>query len=334
MANNEHVNNEDTNNEKTKQTNVKKSINSKIKIGDKEINRVMNASGCWAITEKQINEIANLSDNQTIITKTCTMKPNKVNPYPNYMRINESTFINCMGMPNMGYDYYKNLWYKYYVDYKTFIISMDASNWNDLKTMLHDYDEHIGLEKGFNISCELVELNVSCPNVGNVNSIRRLIAYDPKSLNELLEKLQELNLTYINFGIKLSPTPDVELVNEIAEVLNKYVDIVKYIVCSNSIPNCLILNNESGNAILSNKTGGVSGLPSKLLSISNVYQYSKILDSSITIIGCGGIETMEDIKDYFCAGAKCVQLGNIIYDKGCGVIEELQNELCDYYENF
>lgn len=296
-----------------------------IKIGDKYVNIIMNASGCWVITKEQINNIANLKDNKTVITKTCTLKENKGNELPNYIKINETMCINSMGIPNMGYQYYRDLFPIYWKDDTTFIISMDASNWDNLKTMLLDYNKFIKNIKNNNYSRELVELNISCPNISKNGYKRRLISYDAETLEILLKNLKDLNLDYINFGMKLSPTPDIELINEISTVLNKFIDIVKYIVCSNTIPNNMILNT-SGKPILSNKTGGISGLPCKLLSISNIYQYSQLIDKNIIIIGCGGIENINDIKDYLNAGAKCIQIGKLIYDNDYSIIEKLKKE--------
>jgi dihydroorotate dehydrogenase len=42
--------------------------------------------------------------------------------------------------------------------------------------------------------------------------------------------------------------------------------------------------------------------------------FSRILNKEIKIIGCGGIDSVEDIKDYLNNGASFVQLASCFYD--------------------
>jgi dihydroorotate dehydrogenase len=100
--------------------------------------------------------------------------------------------------------------------------------------------------------------------------------------------------------------------DEISKIVNEFTGIVKYIVLSNSIPNCLLLN--QGQPVLSNIVGGMSGKYNKCISLSNVMYFSRILNKEIKIIGCGGIDSVEDIKDYLNNGASFVQLASCFYD--------------------
>ena len=300
-------------------------------VNDKKyLDTVFNSSGCWATTKAQLDDLISRNKVKTIVTKTCTLNHKQANPRPNFISIRgncEGVYINCMGMPNMGYHYYRDLWLDYYKAGITYIISMDASNWNDLKYMLLDYDmyldKHLNSGEKKEKEKELIELNISCPNLYNLHNYvsgtgtnyisRRLISYDPIKLNELLDTIRKLNLKHITLGLKMSPVIDVELVSELSVIINKYLDIVSYIVCSNTIPNAMLLDTKTGEPILSNKTGGISGQVAKLISISNIVQYSKLLNKNIAIIGCGGIRSVEDVEEYIKAGAKSVQIGTMFY---------------------
>ena len=319
-------------------------------IDGKRFDIIMNASGCRSRSKEHFD---NLIQNgmKTIITKSCTLYENHGNPEPNFKEINEHTSINCLGMPNYGYKYYRDLFPEYYKQGITYIISMDASNWEDLKTMLLDYDEFIGRIKTEchtqdniqdniqNTAREFVEINVSCPNKLDAinNTTSRIIAYDPILLSRLLENIKQLELVNLNIGIKLSPYVDKVLLEQISKVLTTYSNIVKYIVCGNSIPNGMLINLESGKPLLSIKTGGISGTANRLLGVSNTYQFSNIFkhilkpygntSNHIAILGCGGIETDSDVLEYLNAGAYGVQIGRILYIDGMERVVKISNKL-------
>lgn len=298
-------------------------------IDGKQFHSIMNASGCHSKYKEQLDSLID-SGMTTIITKSCTLHENTGNPTPNFKEVNVHTSINCLGMPNLGYNYYKNLLVGYYKKGITYIISMDASHWGDLKTMLLDYDAYVGTmkqEMGIQDGIrEFVEINASCPNkLGLVSGqITRIIAYDPTELSRLLENIKNLQLANIHIGLKLSPYVDKLLLGQIGSVITRYSSIVKYIVCGNSIPNGMIIDLDTGKPYLSVKTGGISGTANKLLGVANVYQFNEIfkmgikmgMGADISIIGCGGIETVDDSREYLLAGAKGVQIGRILYTSG------------------
>lgn len=266
-----------------------------------ENEKIMNSSGCWCTNENQLDELYNTKLN-IIVTKTCTLNQKDGNLEPTYYKIND-IHINSKGLPNKGYNYYKNLYNKYNLYNKKFILSISWENdENNTLELLKDYDNHV-------IKKELVEINLSCPNLNY-----GIPSYDYILLDKLLKLINDLKLKNLFFSLKLSPYLDHILCNKIINIINvsPLRDNIKYIVLSNSIPNCLILNNN--NPVLSNIYGGLSGKLNKYISLSNVYYFRNRLDKNIRIIGCGGIETIEDIKDYLNNGADFVQLGSCFYD--------------------
>ena len=295
----------------------------RFRIGDKDIDLIMNASGAHCKTKEQLDQLITNGMN-TVITKTCTLNANPGNPIPNFQEINDHISVNCLGMPNYGYKYYRDLFLEYHKKI-TYIISMDASNWDELREMLLDYDSFIS-RLGITTR-ELVEINVSCPNKAGCS----IIAYDPVELARLLENIKLLGLGSLDIGIKLSPYLDKMLVEKIGRILITYSSIVKYIVCSNSIPNAMIIDTTNGKPILSNITGGISGIANRLIGVSNVYQFQNIFIRAfgnivkIIILGCGGVETSDDIQQYLHAGAKGVQIGRVLYVDGIGRVSNIWN---------
>lgn len=100
---------------------------------------------------------------------------------------------------------------------------------------------------------------------------------------------------------------------------------------SNSIPNTLPIYNEE--YVLSNIYGGLSGKINKFIALGNIYTIKKILSETIKIIACGGIETLEDIKDYIEVGASFFQLGSGFYDQTSNTLDTNKiNEIIDAFK--
>lgn len=304
-----------------------------FKIGDKNFNIIMNAAGCRSKTKEQLSNLIHNGMN-TIVCKTCTLQANDGNPEPNFMEINDNTSINCLGMPNYGYTYYRDLYPEYKKLNVTYIISMDASNWDELREMLLDYDKYIGINGSHNQK-EFVEINASCPNkFDSMNGqISRIIAFDPVLLARLLENIKLLDLQNISIGLKLSPYIDKYLLEEISKVILQYSIGICYIVCGNSIPNGMVIDSVGKKPVLSVSTGGISGTANKLIGISNVYQFTNIFKKHLAtsrmiyVIGCGGIENSDDVIDYLNAGAVCVQIGRVLYLNGIAKVSDIANSL-------
>ena len=195
-------------------------------------NIFLNASGCWSSNEEQINTLFN-SNLDAIIIKTCTLNPKDGNKEPNFYKINNIS-INSKGLPNNGYHYYKNLYTKFCNINKQFILSVawENNSKNTIK-LLEDYNNNV-------IKKELVELNLSCPNVHQL-----IPSYDPEYFESILKSLNSKNFSNLYFSLKLSPYTDYYLCNKIINIINDNNEnnIFKYVVLSNSIPNCLIIKN-------------------------------------------------------------------------------------------
>ena len=262
---------------------------------------ILNSSGCWGSNETQLDELFNTKLN-AVITKTCTLHFKKGNAEPTFYSLG-NLHINSKGLPNEGYIYYKALYNKYKLNNKKYILSVAwECNENNTLELLQNYNNHVTKQ-------ELVELNLSCPNLEH-----EIPSYNYIMLDKILKLINNLNLNNLIFSLKLSPFLDHKLCDKIINTINSNNNskIYKYIVLSNSIPNGLILNN--GSPALSNIFGGLSGNLNKYIALSNVYYFKNKLDKNIEIIGCGGISNVYDIKDYLNNGANYVQLGSCFYD--------------------
>ncbi len=64
----------------------------------------------------------------------------------------------------------------------------------------------------------------------------------------------------------------------------------------------------TGQPLLGNRTGGLSGPAIKPVALAMVYEVAGTVD--IPIVGCGGITSGTDAVDFFMAGASAVQVGS------------------------
>jgi len=271
--------------------------NEPIYIDDIEFsNPILNASGCWVFNEEQITKLYD-SDLGGILAKTCTIFSKEGNPEPNYYE-KDGIHFNSKGLPNMGYQYYRNLSKK--IVEKPYILSVAFQDYDKLKIILEDYDNFV-------YKNVLVEMNLSCPNLEN-----EIPGYYCDFVEKILVFINSLGLKNIKIGLKFPPFLQKIAIEEMANVLNKYTHVVKYIVSANSIPNCVSLLD--GKPALSNVYGGMSGKLNKHLALSNVIQFSKLLNKNIKIIGCGGIDNIEDVMEYLNNGANFVQIASCFYD--------------------
>lgn len=252
---------------------------------------IMSASGCWAADLVQIDTLVR-SNLAAVVLKTCTLYPREGNREPNFAE-SAGVKFNCKGVPNNGYDYYRAIIAHYK---KPIILSVLVDDLEELQVILKDYNE-------FSPQKRVVELNVSCPN-GN----QRIMGYHLKDLQKLLLLLKDLQLKNLIYSLKLPPILEGEKIINIAWLLLEYRDLVKFIVCCNSIPNGYTPQ-------LSKEYAGMSSTPvNKRLALANVHKFSKILNGTVKIIGCGGIATLEDVREFLRAGADYVQVASAFYD--------------------
>ena len=144
-----------------------------------------------------------------------------------------------------------------------------------------------------------IELNVSCPNV-KTGCLE--FGTDDKSLYELVSAVRN---EYKGF-LMVKLTPNVTSIESIGIAAEKAgADAVSAI---NTLKGTSIkLNIVNGKFYKTIVQGGYSGAGIKPVAINAVSRLSKVLN--IPIVGIGGIETLEDILEFFAAGAEAVQIG-------------------------
>lgn len=144
---------------------------------------------------------------------------------------------------------------------------------------------------------EIIEVNVSCPNVHNGGMA---FGTSPESAAKVTRAVKEVTTKPV--FIKLSPN-----VTDIVSIAR---------ACEDAGADGLTLVNTMlgmridiarRRPVIANKIGGFSGAAIFPVALRMVWQAANAC--KIPIIGCGGIETAEDVIEMMMAGASAVQIG-------------------------
>lgn len=267
-------------------------------------NPLMNASGVHCMTTEELDELAG-SAAGAFVTKTATRDHREGNPEPRYYDTALGS-INSMGLPNNGLDYY--------LDY-VIKRQKEGAKLQFLSVTGMSYEENISLLKKIQESEYegVTEFNLSCPNVPG----KPQIAYD----FELTEKLLSEVFTFFTkpIGVKLPPYFDIAHFDEMAKILNKFP--LTYVNSVNSVGNGLYIDIDKEQVVIKPKGGfgGLGGEYIKPTALANVRAFRERLNSSIKIIGTGGVINGRDVFEHILCGADLVQVGTTLHKEGVAV---------------
>ena len=168
---------------------------------------------------------------------------------------------------------------------------------------------------------EIIELNISCPNV---NHGGMAFGTSPEAAKEVTEAVKKVTTKPVY--VKL--TPNVTNIVEIARACED--GGADGIVLINTLLGMRI-NLKTRKPVIANKMGGFSGpaiFPVALRMVYQVYDAVKI-----PIIGVGGIEKAEDVIEMMLVGATAVEVGaaNLVNPYACKeIIEDLPKTMEKY----
>jgi dihydroorotate dehydrogenase (NAD+) catalytic subunit len=172
---------------------------------------------------------------------------------------------------------------------------------------------------------DMLEVNISCPNVHS--EFGEPFAGNPTSTAEVTAQVkQALVGTGIPVIVKLAPN-----VPSVARIARAAVEAGADALCAiNTMPG-LVLDAESGQAVLANRSGGLSGAALKPIALKCVYDVYKACPNT-PIIGTGGVTTGQDAIEMIMAGATAVGVGSAIYYRGADAIQQIKAEMLAWLE--
>lgn len=224
-----------------------------------------------------------------VCTKGVSPVPWEGNPSPRTTE-GPASNLNAVGLQNPGVDHYLVDDLPKLKKIGATVIANVAGHCDE------DYCEVVA--KLANCDADMLEINVSCPNVTHGGMS---VGTDPVALSKLMDKLRPM--TDKPMIVKL--TPNVTNITEPARAA------VEHGADALSMINTLLgmrLNIKTGEPIIANRTGGVSGPAVLPVGIAAVYRVRTALPE-VPIIGIGGIDTGEKALEYLYAGANAVEVG-------------------------
>ena len=166
---------------------------------------------------------------------------------------------------------------------------------------------------------DLIEVNVSCPNVGD--EFGTPFAGSPESAAAVTEAVRRA--VKIPISIKLAPNvPDIARIA--AAVVEAGADAITAV---NTVPG-MIIDPDSGQPVLSNRMGGISGPALKPIALRCVYEIAQRV--SVPIIGTGGVTTGRDAAEMLMAGATVVGVGSAVWYRGVDAFQQINAELAAF----
>ena len=270
-------------------------------------NPVMTASGTFG-SGAEYSEFVDLNRLGAVVTKGVANVPWPGNPTP---RVTEtaSGMLNAIGLQNPGIDLFCKRDIPFLKQYDTKIVV------NVCGKSTEDYCEVV--ERLADEPVDLLEINVSCPNVkeGGI-----AFGQNPKALEAITKEVKK----YAKQPIIMKLSPNVTDITEMARAAEAGgADILSLI---NTLTGMKIDIYRRAFA-MANKTGGMSGPAVKPVAVRMVYQVAQAV--SLPIIGMGGIATAEDALEFIMAGATAVSVGTANFFNPYATVE-----IAEGIENF
>ena len=223
-----------------------------------------------------------------VCTKGASPVPWEGNPSPRTAE-SPAANINAVGLQNPGIDHYLAEDLPKLKAAGAFVISNVAGHCDD------DYAAVV--EKLADSDADMLEINVSCPNVKEgaiafgqkADALYNITSEIKKKAKQPIIMKLSPNVTDITEMAKAAETAGSDALSLINTITGMKIDIHRR------------------KFVLANKTGGMSGPAIKPVAVRMVYQTAQAV--KIPIIGMGGIANAEDAIEFLLAGATAVSVG-------------------------
>ena len=275
-------------------------------------NPIMTASGTYGYAS-EYNDFIDVSELGAVVTKAISLYPRAGNKH---LRITETKagMINSIGLENVGIE-------------KFIEVKLPELTENNIDFVMNvagsTLDEYVKVAKICDDNnIKAIELNVSCPNV-KAGCLE--FGTDENSLFELVSAVRAV---YNGFLI-VKLTPNVTSIEKLGIAAQKAG--ANALSAINTLKGTSIrIDFIKGKFYKTIVQGGYSGIGIKPVAVGAVSRLVKAVD--IPVIGMGGIETLDDVLEFFAAGAEAVQIGTANFTRP-ETAGKLVKELEDFITN-
>lgn len=281
-------------------------------------NPVATASGTFG-SEREYGEFIDLNRLGAITVKGVSDTEWKGNPVPRIAET-KSGILNSIGLQNPGAEHFINDELPFLRQFDTKVI---------VNICGHTLTQYCSVaEKFADSDVDLIELNISCPNVeyGGLS-----FGTDP----HIVERVVKAVRNYVRQPLIVKLSPEVSDISEIAKA-----------AVSGGADGLSLINTLKGmkidirkrKAVLANKIGGYSGSGIMPVALRMVYEVCNSVD--VPVIGMGGISTFEDALEFIMAGATAVAVGTANFYNPYATVEIIngiqkymkENQICSLDE--
>ncbi len=278
-------------------------------------NPLVLASGIWG-TSPTLLERAARAGAGAVTAKTCTPAPRRGHRNPTAVDWGHG-LLNAMGLPNPGAREEVALLREAAERLAALGVPLIASIAADT---VEEFAESAAIVSEARPA--LIELNISCPNVRSERG--DMFASSARSAAEVTRAVK--TATGIPCIVKLAPNvPDIAgIARAVAEAGADGITAV------NTMPGMLV-DAESGAAVLANGTGGISGPALKPVALRCVHEIAGAVD--LPIVGTGGVITGQDAVEMISAGAACVGIGSAVVYRGENAFALIRDELSQWLKD-
>ena len=260
----------------------------RVNLCGKELkNPIIMASGTFGFG-REYNEIYDISVLGGVSSKGLTLE---ARPGNEGMRVHEtpSGMMNSVGLENPGVEGF---------------IEKELDNFSKLDLCrivnlgggcLEDYVKGAELLEGKDF--DMIELNISCPNVKHGG-----MAYGIKSevAREVVRAVKKA--TTKPLMVKLSPNAE-DIVAMAIACQEEGADAISLV----NTFKAMAIDIRNKKPVFNNVTAGLSGPAIKPIALRMVYEVAKAV--TIPVVGMGGIMDANDVIEFIIEGATCVQVG-------------------------
>lgn len=256
-------------------------------------NPVIAASGTFGFGNEYINyfDVGKLGG---ISSKGLTIMPKEGN---DGMRIYEvaSGIMNSVGLQNPGVEHFIKEELQEMKKLNTVVIANLGGGTTE------DYEK--GIELLNNTDVDIIELNISCPNVkhgGMAFGIKSNVAFDVVSR---VKKYCDKPLM-----VKLSPNAE-DIVDMAVKCTEAGADSISLV----NTFKAMAIDINKRKPVFDNVSAGLSGPCIKPIALRMVYEVAKAVD--VPVVGMGGISNGKDALEFIMAGATAIQVGTANFMK-------------------
>ena len=234
-------------------------------------------------------ELTDLNRLGAIVVKGLSLEPMEGAPAPR-LSPTAAGMLNAVGLQNVGVRRFISEKLPALRSYRALVIA------NVFGRTVEEYAEVVRHLEGAE-GLAAYELNISCPNVacGGIQ-----FGSHPQMAAQVVAATRKVSRRPL--WVKLSPNvADIGAIGKAAEEAGG-----DALTVANTYP-AMSVDFRGRKSRIGNPTGGLSGRAIKPITLRLVYEASRAV--RIPVIGLGGIDTAEDVLEYFVVGASAVQVG-------------------------